>query len=152
VSSKDSTFPWSCIGGNLAGARVPTAVLHRPNPGALETPGFIGFFARRDGVAEREGFSPPFCSPLTNQKTLTYTLKTEKYRRTTDASPLNYVVATATVRYGSAQYLYSRCTEFSAGRLNRLPKIAEVPTLPRFVGLERAKGIEPSYAAWEVAS
>jgi hypothetical protein len=35
--------------------RVSTAVLHRPNPVAREMPGFIGFFARRDQVAEREG-------------------------------------------------------------------------------------------------
>jgi hypothetical protein len=36
--------------------RVSTAGLHRPNPVAREMPGFIGFFARRGQVAEREGF------------------------------------------------------------------------------------------------
>jgi hypothetical protein len=39
---------------------TPTAVLHRPNPVAREMPGFIGFFARRDQVAEREGLSGGF--------------------------------------------------------------------------------------------
>ena len=39
--------------------RVSTAGLHRPNPADREMPGFIGFFARRDQVAEREGFEPP---------------------------------------------------------------------------------------------
>ena len=51
--------------------RVSTAVLHRPNPVAREIPGFIGVFARRDQVAEREGFSPPFCRPPPNRKNLT---------------------------------------------------------------------------------
>jgi hypothetical protein len=45
--------------------------------------------------------------------------------------------------------LYSRRTEFSAARLSRAPKAAEGPILSRFVRLGRAKGIEPSYAAWE---
>jgi hypothetical protein len=47
------------------------------------------------------------------------------------------------------QDLYSGCTDFSERQRRRRPKIAEVPTLSRFSGLERAKGIEPSYAAWE---
>ena len=34
--------------------RFSTAVLHRPNPVAREMPGFSGFFARRDQLAERE--------------------------------------------------------------------------------------------------
>jgi hypothetical protein len=55
-------LPRSRNGGNLGGPRAPirvsTAVLHRPNPVARETPGFIGFFARRDQVAEREGLAP----------------------------------------------------------------------------------------------
>jgi len=33
--------------------------LHRPNPVALEMPGFISFFARPRWLAEREGFEPP---------------------------------------------------------------------------------------------
>jgi hypothetical protein len=48
---------------NWAGPRVSTVVLHRPNPVAREMPGFIGFFARREGVAEREGFSTPLLLP-----------------------------------------------------------------------------------------
>jgi hypothetical protein len=35
------------------------------------------------------------------------------------------------------------------GRLGRLTKIAEVLAVPMLIVLERAKGIEPSYAAWE---
>jgi hypothetical protein len=44
---------WAC-------PRVSTAVLHRPNPVAREMPNFIGFFARRESLAEREGFGSPF--------------------------------------------------------------------------------------------
>jgi hypothetical protein len=47
--------------------------------------------------------------------------------------------------------LYSRCTDFSAGRPNGLPKIVVEPIVSVFLSLERAKGIEPSYAAWEAA-
>jgi hypothetical protein len=36
--------------------RFSTVGLHRPNPVAREMPGFIGFFARRGQLAEREGF------------------------------------------------------------------------------------------------
>jgi len=47
--------------GNVSRSRVPTRVytvgLHRPNPVALEMPGFIGFFTRPRWLAEREGFS-----------------------------------------------------------------------------------------------
>jgi hypothetical protein len=46
---------------------------------------------------------------------------------------------------------YNRCTALSATRLNRPSKIAKVPNLSRLFRLERAKGIEPSYAAWEAA-
>jgi hypothetical protein len=53
---KDSGFRRWPNDGNLAGPRVPqrvsTAVLHRPNPVARETPGFIGFFARRANGGE----------------------------------------------------------------------------------------------------
>jgi hypothetical protein len=51
--------------GNLAEPRVSTAVLHRPNPVAMEMPGFIGVFARRGQVAEREGLAPPDSHALT---------------------------------------------------------------------------------------
>jgi hypothetical protein len=57
--SKDSDFRHRPNDGKLSQPWVSTAVLHRPNPVARETPGFIGFFARRDQVAEREGFAPP---------------------------------------------------------------------------------------------
>jgi hypothetical protein len=57
--SKDSDFRHWANDGNLSRPRVSTAGLHRPNPVAREMPGFIGFFARRDQVAEREGFEPP---------------------------------------------------------------------------------------------
>jgi hypothetical protein len=50
--------------------------------------------------------------------------------------------------FTQAGSIATRATE-RRGRPNRLPKIAEVPIFPGFVGLERAKGIEPSYAAWE---
>ena len=61
-----------------AGPRVPTRVytvgLHRPNPVAREMPGFIGFFARRDQVAEREGFSP-LLAGLRRSEVLSYMRK-----------------------------------------------------------------------------
>ena len=36
-------------------------------------------------------------------------------------------------------------------RFNRLQEVQKMLILPAFGGLERAKGIEPSYAAWEAA-
>jgi hypothetical protein len=66
--SKDSDFRRRANDGNLRRPwipiRVSTVVLHRPNPVARETPGFIGVFARRGQVAEREGFSPPLVFDL----------------------------------------------------------------------------------------
>jgi hypothetical protein len=97
-------------------------------------------------MAEREGFSPPLQSFHRSRPSPIC-----EAPLTTEASPLNYVRAAATVRHRSAQDLYSRCTEFAAERRSCFPKTVEVPTLSRFVGLERAKGIEPSYAAWEAA-
>src|SRR5262249_3522104 len=42
-------------------------------------------------------------------------------------------------------------SKFCPGRLGRLRKIAKRLTLSTALSLERAKGIEPSYAAWEAA-
>jgi hypothetical protein len=57
VERTDSTF--LSDNGSLGHPRVPTRVytvgLHRPNPVALEKPGFIGFFAPQGSLAEREG-------------------------------------------------------------------------------------------------
>jgi hypothetical protein len=52
------------------------------------------------------GILTPFRRPSIDRK---------DHRRTTEAPPLKYVVAAATFRHGSAQGLYSRCTEFAAG-------------------------------------
>ncbi len=61
TTSKDSDFRRRRNDGSLAErgpVRVSTVVLHRPNPVAREMPGFIGFFARRVWLAEREGEGP----------------------------------------------------------------------------------------------
>ena len=59
---KDSSFHRCFNDGRLslpAGSiRAYTVGLHRPNPAAREMPGFIGFFARRKCLAEREGLAP----------------------------------------------------------------------------------------------
>jgi hypothetical protein len=86
--------------------------------------------------------SHPRLRALTHQKNPSYA---QKHHPTAENTPCGSRPA----RIGAGLDLYRRCTDFSPGRLICRSKIAKVPILWGFVWLERAKGIEPSYAAWE---
>jgi hypothetical protein len=141
IIQPDQTAPPACV--NLGGRSWCSTGFTR----SAKIAHFIRVSRRLRSGGGEGGILTPRFGPPTNRKNLTR--KSCSAQRTTEAPPFNYVVAAATVHHGSAQDLCSRCTEFSAARLSRPPKAAEVPILSRFVRLERAKGIEPSYAAWE---
>ena len=96
-------------------------------------PGFIGFFARRGQVAEREGFSSPISDLPTGLNLAT-------------APKLAKGQLTETDQF-SSKNLYDCCMDHQYQATEVTSKVGKIPIPSRFVELERAKGIEPSYAA-----
>src|ERR1700731_1992189 len=96
-SAGENCCHWDPRRGRLRATLGATPEGYTGKSGRAERPYFTGLSRSHFKVAEREGFSPPFRRPPINQKPRTYSLKTAKHRRTTEAPPLNYVVAAATV-------------------------------------------------------